>query len=120
MTDEIAQDYKDKTLARFEHLKILIYGIVIIPYTDLVNQIYCARPDLGLYNQTDNQRFGAVLKRYASRAYSKIGSDDSIFQLWTDMYTDSATNNAVYIHILSLATTAAAFIYLDAPNPPIS
>ena len=118
MTDEIAREYKDMILARFESLKIPIYGIGIIPYTDLVNQMYSTRPDFGFYDQTDSQRFGAVLKRYARGAYGQLGEEDSVAQLWTDMYTDPTTNNATHIHMLSLATLAAALIYLDTPNPP--
>ena len=118
MTDKIAQEYKDMILARFESLKIPIYGIGIIPYTDLVNQMYSTRPDFGFYDQTDSQRFGAVLKRYARGAYGQLGEEDSVAQLWTDMYTDPTTNNATHIHMLSLATLAAALIYLDTPNPP--
>jgi hypothetical protein len=34
------------------------------------------------------------------------------------MYTDPITGNAIHIHMLSLATIAAALIYLDTPNPP--
>ena len=80
--------------------------------------MYSLRPDFGFYNQIESQHFGAVLKRYTAGLYGKLGNDSSIGQLCTDMYTDPITGNAIHIHMLSLATIAAALIYLDTPNPP--
>lgn len=96
MTDEISRDYKEIILARFERLRIPIYGIGLIPYIDLMNQMYSARPDFGFYNQTDSQHAGTILKRYASGAYGTIGDENSVAQIWIDMYTGPTKSNATY------------------------